>query len=173
MLQRDHAQAIAWAEKAVALAEQFNALDTLVSAYNAMGSSLIVSGDEERGYEYLEKSLALALDGGQEHEVVVAYANLGSACGEVYRFELATATSPRHRIYHRARRDHGRPHDVMVASRILPRALECRGGDGPGRADRWGVFPSATSRPWLRWLDCARGAAILEPWRRWTRRRSP
>ncbi len=89
MLQRDYAQAIEWAEKAVALADRFNDSETLVSAYNILGCSSIQSGDEERGRGYLEKSLALALDRGQQHQVFMAYANAGCAFGEYYRFELA------------------------------------------------------------------------------------
>ena len=89
MLQRDHAQAIAWGQRAVALAEQFGDPNTSISANNAIGCSLILTGEVERGCEHLEKSLALALQAGLEHQVIIAYANLGSTCGEVYRFELA------------------------------------------------------------------------------------
>jgi len=89
MFQRDNAQAIAWGEKAVALAREFDDQETLVSSLNAMGSAMLLAGDEAKGIERLEESLALAREAGIDEHVTNAYLNLGSACGEVYRFVLA------------------------------------------------------------------------------------
>jgi len=85
MLNRDYADAIAWGEKAIELAERFNDRKTLSGAYNAVGSAWLFS-DFERGREYLEKSLEIARDDGSEWDVARAYSNLGSGSGEVYRF---------------------------------------------------------------------------------------
>ena len=89
MFQRDNAQAIAWGEKAVALAREFDDQEALVSSLNAMGSAMLLAGDEAKGIERLEESLALAREAGLDEHVTNAYLNLGSACGEVYRFVLA------------------------------------------------------------------------------------
>ncbi len=85
MLNRDRAAAVRWGRKAIALAERFDERETVVTAYNAVGAAMLVYGDD-RGRGHLEKSLALAREVGLHEWVAGAYLNLGSACGEVYRF---------------------------------------------------------------------------------------
>ena len=89
MFQRDNADAIAWGWKAVELAQRFDARDTLASSLNAIGSALLLSGDEAQGIELLERSLAIARESRLESHITNAYGNLGSASGEVHRFEQA------------------------------------------------------------------------------------
>jgi DNA-binding CsgD family transcriptional regulator/tetratricopeptide (TPR) repeat protein len=89
MLNRDNAEAVAWAERAIRLAHDVNDVTTLVGAHNALGSALILSGDTARGVEHLEHSRRMAEDAGLTHDAAVAYVNLGSASGEV--FQLAQA----------------------------------------------------------------------------------
>ena len=88
MFVRDNQEAIAWAEKAVALAEQFGDLETLSGAYNAMGSAWMII-DYGVGQTYLEKSLAIAREAGLQLQVSNAYNNMSSASGEVYRYDQA------------------------------------------------------------------------------------
>ncbi|MBC8077438.1 MAG: response regulator transcription factor, partial [Chloroflexales bacterium] len=85
MFNRDSAEAIAWGEQAIALAERFDDRETLAGAYNAIGSAQIVS-DYARGRAALERSLAIAREAGLRLHVANAYTNLGSASGEVYQF---------------------------------------------------------------------------------------
>jgi DNA-binding CsgD family transcriptional regulator len=88
MLDRDIAEALAWGEKALELAERFGATRTTINAYNAIGSALIVSGDDG-GVTYLERGLALAHEVGLEIGVSTILGNLGSAFGEMYQFARA------------------------------------------------------------------------------------
>lgn len=90
MLQRDNREAIEWGRRAIALAEQFNDLLTLASAYNSVGAATI-HDDYEAGCRLLERSAALARQAGSEMFYCNAYVNLGSASGEVNRFERAEA----------------------------------------------------------------------------------
>jgi len=89
VLLRNHASALAWGEKAIALAAQSNAPQAAVIAHNGMGLSLIISGDTPRGREHLEKSLALALAGAWTGHVAIAYGNLVYAFMEVHDFASA------------------------------------------------------------------------------------
>jgi ATP/maltotriose-dependent transcriptional regulator MalT len=85
MLNRDRAEAVRWGGKAIALARRLGDTETRVAATNAVGSAMLVYGDD-RGRRHLEESLALARETGLDEGVVAAFVNLGSACGEVYRF---------------------------------------------------------------------------------------
>jgi DNA-binding CsgD family transcriptional regulator/tetratricopeptide (TPR) repeat protein len=89
MLDRDTRQAVAWSEKAVALASRHGATETLAPAYNAIGSALLVSGEVEAGRRALEHSLALAQAANAPFHVGNAYSNLGSGAGEVLELDLA------------------------------------------------------------------------------------
>jgi DNA-binding CsgD family transcriptional regulator len=85
MFSQDTAEAIAWGEKAIALAERFQDYETLAMADNVIGYAQIVF-DYERGRQCLEHSHAVARQAGLELRIANAYANLGSASGEVYQF---------------------------------------------------------------------------------------
>ena len=91
MLERDNADAIAWCEKAIALAERFGDVETIVATLNVAGSARLFSGDEEGGRRDLEQSLALARQAELEQQISVAYLNLGSGLGEVHQFAHADA----------------------------------------------------------------------------------
>jgi predicted ATPase/DNA-binding CsgD family transcriptional regulator len=85
MLDRDRAEAVRWGRRAIKLAEQFHDREVLIAALNTVGAAMLVYGDD-RGRLHLERSLALAQDAGLHELVGLAFVNLGSACGEVYRF---------------------------------------------------------------------------------------
>ena len=85
MFSQDTAQAITWGEKAIALAERFQDYETLAMADNVIGYAQMFF-DYEQGRQSLEHSLAVARQAGLELRIVNAYANLGSASGEVYQF---------------------------------------------------------------------------------------
>ena len=85
MLNRDRAEAVRWGRKAIALAERIGDRETLIGGYNVIGAAMLVYGDD-RGRRHIEHSLALARDAGLPELVGLAFVNLGSACGEVYRF---------------------------------------------------------------------------------------
>lgn len=89
MLDRDVDQAIQEGELARAAAEQLADRESIVHCLNTIGSSLILAGRVGEGCEQLERSRALAEQLGSDSGVASAYVNLGSACGEVYRFDLA------------------------------------------------------------------------------------
>lgn len=89
MLGRDNAEAVAGGKEAIVLAQRFQDDLTLVQAHNVVGSAMILSHQEALGRAYLEESVRLARRVGLDHEAGVAYGNLGSAFGEMYRFEDA------------------------------------------------------------------------------------
>ena len=88
MLDRDRAQALRWAGKAITLAERFDDAETLAAAHIVVGSATLVAGDV-RGRTALERGREIARNAGFDSLVGLAYLNLGSACGEIYRFDLA------------------------------------------------------------------------------------
>ncbi|CAN5850624.1 AAA family ATPase [soil metagenome] len=89
MLNRDTGEAVSWGDRAIAVAERFDDLPTLIGAENAVGSALLVSGQIEAGHARLERSLALAAEAGMETHVATALGNLGSGAGEVHQFRMA------------------------------------------------------------------------------------
>jgi predicted ATPase/DNA-binding CsgD family transcriptional regulator len=88
MLNRDNAEAVGWADRAIALAEQFADLDTLALALNRRGTALLLQ-DDERGRADLERSSEISLAEGIHCHVAQVYLNLGSVEGELYRFARA------------------------------------------------------------------------------------
>lgn len=89
MLDRDLDEAVAWGERAIEAAERFGDVDSLLHAYNSVGSSYLVGGQVERGRELLERAVRRASQAGMDHHVADAYDNLGSGAGEVMRLDLA------------------------------------------------------------------------------------
>ncbi len=85
MLDRDRVEAVRWGRKAITLAERLGEREIVVAGYNTMGAAMLVYADD-RGRVHLEKSLALAREAELPEWVAGAFLNLGSACGEVYRF---------------------------------------------------------------------------------------
>ena len=88
MLERDVEVAVADGEHALELARRFGDEEAVLHVENTLGSSLLVA-DDDRGIAHLERSLELARARGLDYHVANAWGNLGSACGEVHRFERA------------------------------------------------------------------------------------
>lgn len=89
MLDRDVDEAIQEGSIALAVAEQHGDRESIIHCRNTIGTSLIIAGRIEEGREQLEQSRALAEQARLDSWVASAFVNLGSACGEVYRFDLA------------------------------------------------------------------------------------
>jgi len=85
MFDQDTDQALAWGKKAIALAERFGDAETLAMADNVIGYAQVLF-DYEQGRRALEQGLAIARQAGSELRIANAYANIGSASGEVYQF---------------------------------------------------------------------------------------
>lgn len=87
----DDADAIAWGEQAVALAEAFGATETLVDALITVGVARMARGDFGRGQAQLERAIDLATVAGLDDLTARAHANLGFGYDEHYRFDQAAA----------------------------------------------------------------------------------
>jgi DNA-binding CsgD family transcriptional regulator len=85
----DDAEAIAWGERAIALAERFEATETLVDALITVGVARLARGSFAPGRAELERSAELAISAGLDDLVARAYANLGFGYDEHYRFAEA------------------------------------------------------------------------------------
>jgi DNA-binding CsgD family transcriptional regulator len=88
LVNRDCQQAITWAEKALALAEQFGDANVQATAHNVIGTASLFI-EYERGCRYLENRLARAREAGLEARAATCYSNLASGSGELYRFDQA------------------------------------------------------------------------------------
>jgi len=77
-----------WGEKAIALAEQFDDLETLARACNYAGCSLLVM-DYERGRALMERSLQIGREANLPWAIAGTLANLAQTLGELYQFEDA------------------------------------------------------------------------------------
>jgi ATP/maltotriose-dependent transcriptional regulator MalT len=82
-------EAIAWGERAIALAERLGATTTLVDALITVGAANLARGRVELGHEQLERSISLSTAAGLDELSVRAHANLGFGYDEQYRFDLA------------------------------------------------------------------------------------
>lgn len=89
MLDRDVGEAIKQGEMAMKVAERHGDQEAIVHCLNTIGSSMIIDGQIDQGRMYLEQSRARAEQLHWDSWVSDAFINLGSACGEVYRFDLA------------------------------------------------------------------------------------
>lgn len=89
MENRDFAEAVIWGEKAIALAEQFNDLETVARACNYTGCSMLVM-DYERGRALMERSLQIGREANLPWAIAGTLANLAQTLGELYQFEAAT-----------------------------------------------------------------------------------
>jgi DNA-binding CsgD family transcriptional regulator len=86
MLDRDNDEAVRMGRSAIDLGVgEPRAVASVVQAWNTVGSSRILLGDDG-GRADLETSLRLALEHGLERNAASAYAVLASALGEMYRF---------------------------------------------------------------------------------------
>lgn len=117
MLNRDTREAVAWGERALALATAMGTPEEIAAIHNAIGSALLTAGVDE-GRRHLELSRALAQEAGLDPAVALAYLNLGSALGEQHRFheaEEALAAG----IAYAAERDLDNMRNYMVAWQAL------------------------------------------------------
>lgn len=89
MLSSETESAIAWGERAIALASRIGDIETLVHALNSVGAARL-HVEDRRGWEELERSLARSLDANLEEHVARAYMNL--AWNAVHSRELERAT---------------------------------------------------------------------------------
>src|SRR5690606_17100280 len=103
MLDRHNDTALVEGKKAIALAREFRDPLSLINAYNAVGSALILESHFEEGERQLRYSLRLAQRCGDDNVVANAYGNLGSGLGEMYRFASAEAYLRRGIAYCRER----------------------------------------------------------------------
>jgi DNA-binding CsgD family transcriptional regulator/tetratricopeptide (TPR) repeat protein len=92
MIARELSVAARWARRAIELAEQFNDVESLVVALQALGVSLTLDGQDPAG-EHLRRAIEVCLETGMDFELGRAYANLVAAPGEarLYRVSCAAA----------------------------------------------------------------------------------
>jgi len=90
LVNRDCEEALAWAEKALHLAEQFEAADVLAAIHVTIGTAWLFL-DYARGCAYLEDKIDWAQQAGLSARVAHMYSNLSSASGEIYQFQRAAA----------------------------------------------------------------------------------
>ena len=88
MLADEHDEAVLWGGRAIELAEQLGAIDTLVHALNNVGTAQLVAGNEQ-GRRRLEESLRLALTNDLQDHAGRAYTNLASAALRARDYPLA------------------------------------------------------------------------------------
>ena len=87
MLDRDDEEAIEIGRQAIEMGrDDPGAMASVILAWNTVGSSRILLGEFDGGRADLETSLRLAREHGLDRFVAVAYSNLASALGEMYRF---------------------------------------------------------------------------------------
>lgn len=79
MLASEYEPAIAWGERALALAKRLDAKEVVVHALNNIGASLTTSSNSERGLTLLRESLHQALTLNMPHEACRAHVNLGES----------------------------------------------------------------------------------------------
>jgi DNA-binding CsgD family transcriptional regulator len=82
------AEGAAWGERAIALAEQFHAVETLADALIDVGATRLAEGDDQ-GRALIERGLALASQSGFDDLVARGYHNLGFGFGEQFQFARA------------------------------------------------------------------------------------
>lgn len=81
MLSHEVDEALAWSERAIALAEELGESEIVVHALNNVGTAMVLGGRPE-GAEFLRRSLRLALELGLEEHVARAYTNLSGTAVE-------------------------------------------------------------------------------------------
>ncbi|MCW5658534.1 MAG: AAA family ATPase [Burkholderiaceae bacterium] len=88
MLNRDYDAAIAWGDKAIALAEAFGLRDVLAAAISARGTATMFL-DYEAGCAQVQRALDIALADGLHFIAANIHNNLGSGAGELFRLHDA------------------------------------------------------------------------------------
>ena len=90
MLNRDYDAAIAWGDKAIALAESLGQRDVLAAATSAKGAATLFL-DYDAGCALLRHALDIALADGLHFIAANIHCNLGSGSGEVFHLREAEA----------------------------------------------------------------------------------
>jgi DNA-binding CsgD family transcriptional regulator/tetratricopeptide (TPR) repeat protein len=88
VIKDNFAEAIAWAEKTIELADQIQDITEALFARNVIGTAWL-SLDYERGCQLLEENFAAAHAAGRKSAAALAYANLGSVSSELHQFHRA------------------------------------------------------------------------------------
>lgn len=88
MLADEQQQAVFWGTRAIALAQDLGATETLIHALNNVGTAELIS-HQEQGRIKLEDSLRLALANNFEEHVARAFTNLASAAVRYRNYHLA------------------------------------------------------------------------------------
>ncbi len=88
MLTSDRHDAVAWGERAIALAQQLGEHEIEIHALTSIGSARMIAG-EPTGVRQLEQSLALALEAGFEDHAARAWTNLAARAIVDHQFDLA------------------------------------------------------------------------------------
>ncbi|HEX5488737.1 MAG TPA: AAA family ATPase [Rhodanobacteraceae bacterium] len=81
MLAMETGPSLHWGNKALALALAVRDRETQIHALNNIGTAKLDAGDEQAGRADLERSLALAQEGGFEEHAARAFTNLGYTAG--------------------------------------------------------------------------------------------
>jgi DNA-binding CsgD family transcriptional regulator/Tfp pilus assembly protein PilF len=89
MLNDKFEDAIAYGERAQELAKQFDEIEIYVHALNNVGTSLLLSGDPERGRELMDESLRLALEHQLHEQAARVYTNMAEYALSVRDLDLA------------------------------------------------------------------------------------
>jgi DNA-binding CsgD family transcriptional regulator len=87
-LNRECTDAIAWSNKAIALAERFSGHEVLASALGTLGAATLFL-DYDAGCEHLRHAFDLAVGSGFDFMAAIIANNLGSGSGEVFRLQEA------------------------------------------------------------------------------------
>jgi DNA-binding CsgD family transcriptional regulator len=90
MLNRDYEAAIAWGDKAIALAERFQLRDVLAAALSARGTATMFL-DYDAGCAQVQRALDIALGDGLHFIAANIHNNLGSGSAELFRLREAHA----------------------------------------------------------------------------------
>jgi len=152
MCASENDQAIAWGERALALAERLGAEDVTIHALNNIGSSYAAYQDRERGLDMLQDSLRRALTLGLPHDACRAYGNMGDGLIWACRYAEARATFEELLIYAT------RVHAIVFVGFALARLaeLDWLGGQWAGALAR---------RPRLReWMESAPTPTVSRVW---------
>ena len=125
MLNRDLEDARAGSSEALRLAKAHQDTTLEARARNVLGCVLILQGREDEGRKELEESTRLAIAAGRDEMAASAFGNLGSAFGEVYRFDEADRWLNRGLEFARER-DLDTDRAYMLAWRALSHAYQGR-----------------------------------------------
>jgi DNA-binding CsgD family transcriptional regulator len=87
MLNRDNDEGVRWGKRGLELATRLRDTEIEAFALNTIGTSHVMAGEIDRGREYIQQSLEVALEYGLDRWVASAYSMLASGLGEMYELE--------------------------------------------------------------------------------------